>query len=197
MNFIDREEQRRLAAHYRRLTDGELLDLARQISELTQGAQDALTQEMSSRKLKIPTEETAAQPDPLHGAIEDDDDPYAEDREFTQIATVWSLRDAQELQRLLDFAGVPFYMGPEKATSADAVTSNFADGVSVLVMNAGVGIARHEMGNYSPQDEPPEARGDVPEDLAIHCPKCHSTQVVFEELDPQPQDGTGAPSSKF
>jgi DNA-directed RNA polymerase subunit M/transcription elongation factor TFIIS len=198
MELIDRAgEWRRLAEYYRQLTDDELVDLARDASALTDVAQQALQQEVSNRRLKIPAEETAPQPDPLLGGSQDAEDPYAEDREFTEIATVWSRRDAQELQRLLDFAGVPFYMGPEKATSAEAVTSNFADGVSVQVMNAGVGIARHEMGNYSPQDEPPEARGEVPEELAIHCPGCHSTEVVFEELDPQPQHAAGAPSSKF
>ncbi len=198
MELIDRAgEWRRLVEHYRQLTDDELVDLGREPSALTDVAQEALQQEVSNRRLKIPREETAPPPDQLLGGSEDGEDPYAEDREFTEIATVWSLRDAQELQRLLDFAGVPFYMGPEKARSADAVTSNFADGVGVQVMNAGVGIARHEMGNYNPQDEPLEARGEVPEELAIHCPKCHSTEVVFEELDPQPQDGTRAPSSKF
>lgn len=197
MELIDQAgEWRRLAEHYRQLTDDELVDLARQMSDLTEGARDALKQEISNRRLKILPEETS-RPEPPPD-VPDAEDAYAEDRELTPIATVWSLRDAQKLQCVLDVAGIPFYMGDEKATAAEAVTSNFANGVSVQVMNAGVAMAQTAMKNYSPADEP-SGEGDEEklDRLAIHCPRCHSTEVVFEELDPQTADAEGKPSSKF
>src|SRR5690348_136986 len=116
MELIDQAgEWRRLAEHYRQMTDEELLAIARQISALTEGAQDALKQEISNRRLKIPSGEPSRRPEPPPD-VPEFDDPYAEDRELIHIATVWSLRDALKLQYVLDVAGIPFYMGPQKAT---------------------------------------------------------------------------------
>jgi len=42
-----------------------------------------------------------------------------EDPELVEICTVWSLADALQLQTLLDRAGIPFFMGPEKATAME------------------------------------------------------------------------------
>jgi hypothetical protein len=50
MELIDQAgEWRRLAEHYRQLTDDELVDLARQMSDLTDGARDALKQDLQSQ----------------------------------------------------------------------------------------------------------------------------------------------------
>jgi DNA-directed RNA polymerase subunit M/transcription elongation factor TFIIS len=198
MELIDHAgEWRRLAEHYRQMTDGELVALARQPSALTDVAQQALAQEVSSRKLKIPPQEPEEErtPEPQRDGS-DEDDPFAEQREFTEIAFVWSLQDAQKLQGVLDAAGIPFCIGPEKATRADAVRSNFSDGLGVQVMKVAAASAHMAMVNYSPEDEPPEWATES-DDLAIRCPKCHSTEVVFEELDPQPEEVEGKPSSKF
>jgi DNA-directed RNA polymerase subunit M/transcription elongation factor TFIIS len=113
------------------------------------------------------------------------------------IRTVWSLADALKLQRLLDTAGIPFYLGPEKATGVDAVSSNFASGLDVQVMQVCVPWARQVLQKYFPADEPPEEKADESDNLAIHCPKCHSTEVVFEDMDPRPENADGKPSSKF
>ena len=189
----------RLSEHYRQLSDDELLGLARQTSELTDGAQQALAQEIANRRLKIPPEESAAppSPEPQPDSAEDGESPYAEDRELVVICTVWSLTDALKLQRLLDTAGIPFYLGPEKATGAEAVTSNFANGLSVQIMQVAVPWARLVLQQYFPADEPPEEKADESDNLAIHCPKCHSTEVVFEDLDRGPENSEGKPSSKF
>jgi DNA-directed RNA polymerase subunit M/transcription elongation factor TFIIS len=189
----------RLSEHYRQLSDDELVDLGRQTSELTDVAQQALAQEIANRRLKIQPEEPAAQRSPvsLPDSDEDAESPYTEDRELVLICTVWSLADALKLQRLLDTAGIPFYLGPEKATGVDAATSNFANGLSVQIMQVGVPWARQVLQQYFPADEPPEEKADESDNLAIHCPKCHSTQVVFEDLDRGPENSEGKPSSKF
>jgi DNA-directed RNA polymerase subunit M/transcription elongation factor TFIIS len=189
----------RLSEHYRQLTDDELVDLARETSELTDVAQQALAQEIANRRLKIPPDGSPAprSPEPQPDSAEDGQSPYAEDRELVVIRTVWSLGDALKLQRLLDTAGIPFYMGPEKASGVDAVTSNFANGLSVQVMHVGAPWARQALQQYFPADEPAEEKADESDNLAIHCPKCHSTEVVFEDLDPGPENSEGKPSSKF
>jgi hypothetical protein len=189
----------RLSERYRQLSDGELLHLARQTSELTDVAQQVLAQEIGNRRLKIPTEERAAPPTPVSqpDSAEEAPSPYAEDRELVLLRTVWSLADALELQRLLDTAGIPFYMGPEKATRVNPATSNFANGLSVQIMRVGVPWARRVLQQYFPADEPPDEKVDESDDFAIHCPQCHSTDVVFEDLDRGPKNSDGKPASRF
>jgi len=198
MELIDQAgEWRRLAEHYRQMTDGELLDLARQRSALTDAAQQALAQEISSRKLTIPSEEPPPLPEPPPDVPDDTDDPYAKERELIEIATLWSLRDAMRLQYLLDVAGIPFYLGPQKATRVDQAT-NFAGGVAVRIMRVGWPWAWQAMQNYFPKDEPPEEKVDWESfKVEVHCPRCGSTDVIFEQLTRQLKGADGKPSSKF
>ncbi len=171
-------EWRELSERYRGMSDEELVVLARQSSELTDVAQQALTQEISYRKLKLPAEETAPPPDPEP----DPESPYAEDRELVELCTVWSLRDSLQLQTLLDRAGIPFFMGPEKATGVDQVTSDFLKGVSVQIMRIGLPWTRQAMLNYEPADEPGPKQDQELEELPVLCPKCGSTEVVLGRL---------------
>lgn len=189
----------RLSEHYRQLSDGELIGLTRQTAELTDGAQHALAQEIANRRLKIPAEESATPPtpEPEPESADDGESPYAEDRELVDLCTVWSSADALKLQRLLDTAGIPFFIGPEKAKSAEAVASNFADGLSVQIMRVGMPWAQPVLQQCFPEDEPPEEQAEESDNLAIHCPKCHSTEVVFEDLDRGPENSDGKPLSKF
>jgi DNA-directed RNA polymerase subunit M/transcription elongation factor TFIIS len=180
----------RLSAHYREMTDGELLGLAQQRGELTPAAQEALANEMALRRLKPEPEEPTPAPESHTEPAEPS--PFDEDRQLVEIATVWGLQDAQQLQTLLDTAGIPFFMGPEKATNADAVTSNFAEGVSVQIMQVGWPWARQAMQDYAPVNDPGPKSSEEAETPA-RCPKCNSEEVVFEELVPV-QAGAGAES---
>ncbi len=101
---------------------------------------------------------------------------------MVRLTTVWSRRDAEQLQEILLQAGIPFCVGPEKATSVDEVRSSFSDGLEVRVMKAAFPYVQSCLRHYEPQDEPPEEKIDDDPDLAVHCPKCHSTDVVFEHL---------------
>lgn len=180
------EESLRLAQHYRQLTDEELIALVQQKQDLTDQAQQAVAAEILSRKLTVPTpeprhERLPAPPPPPDSA--DENDPYAEDRQLFEIRKVWSEADARRLQYVLDVAGIPFYMGDEKATCVDDVVSDFSAGVPVKVMRIGWWWAYDALyRNYLPQDEKPEPSYDDAGDVAIHCPRCRSTDVVFHEL---------------
>ncbi len=172
------EEWRYLAERYHQMSDEELLVLARQSSELTGVAQQALASEMSRRGLKLQPEEPAVPPQPATQL----DSSYDEDRELVEIRTVWSLPDARQLQTLLDGAGIPFLMGPEKATSADAVTSNFANGVSVKIMSVGVPWTYQLLRDYTPENEPAPKPEEELSEFPVRCPKCHSEEVIFDGL---------------
>lgn len=176
-------ESLRIAEHYRQMSDGELIDLAQHPSELTEMAQAALQQEISSRRLKVPPVEENQETNWTPPDDSDSDDSeYAEDRKLVGLNTVWSRRDAEQLQGILSQAGIPFCIGPEKATSVDEVRSSFSDGLEVQVMQAAFPYVQSCLRHYEPQDEPAEEKVEEDPDLAIHCPKCHSSDVVFEHL---------------
>ena len=118
---------------------------------------------------------------------DDDAEPsYDEERRLVELCTVWSPADALQLQSLLDRAGIPFFMGPEKATNADAVTSNFAAGVSVQVMRIGLPWAKQAMQNYQPANEPARKQEEELPELSVQCPKCRSTEIILEDVVPEP-----------
>ena len=94
-------EWRRLSELYGRMSDGELVALARQKSELTDVAQEALNSEISQRKLSLRLEVPPAPSVPELRLT-----PYDDDRRLVR-SLLWSLADALQLQRLLDVAGIP------------------------------------------------------------------------------------------
>jgi DNA-directed RNA polymerase subunit M/transcription elongation factor TFIIS len=171
-------EWRRLSELYGRMANGELLALARKQSELTDVAHDALANEMRFRKLKLEAEEPAVRAKPSREL----DSAYDEDRKLVEICTVFSAADALQVQQLLDRAGIPFYMGIEEATGVDAVTSDFTKGVGVKIMNVGVPWAQQALANYEPANDPWPKQHQEPDEIPVCCPKCHSTEVVFEDL---------------
>jgi DNA-directed RNA polymerase subunit M/transcription elongation factor TFIIS len=213
----------RIAEHYRRLSDEELLQLLPQVSELTPSAQHALTTEVHSRGLeaKMNSDETRSpesrfdrshasfkrEPphfnklrgdDPDANNLADIESPYEEDRQLVDLCTVWSVRDALKVQRILDVSGIPFYMGDEKATGVDSVTSNFGSGVVVRIMQVGIPWARGPIQHYEPEDDPtPKEPAEEPGDLTVRCPRCHSEEVVFESRDAVPGKAVDENSHEF
>jgi DNA-directed RNA polymerase subunit M/transcription elongation factor TFIIS len=192
-------ESLRLSERYRQMSDEELISLTRQTSELTDLAQQALAAEISQRRLKLQAEEPSAPPVPElpPDSAEVEDPSYAEERGLVEICTVWSLADALKLQMLLDRAGIPFYMGREKATRVDTVTSNFADGVCVQIMRVGMPWAHQAMQHYTSTDAPAEAKEEEAGDFVIHCPQCHSTEVIFDRLVSEPADSGGKSEAQY
>jgi DNA-directed RNA polymerase subunit M/transcription elongation factor TFIIS len=176
-------EYLRISDHYRCLSDAELLILARQPSELTEMAQQALANEISHRGLKKQLEEPATPKVWSPPETSDFNDPYDQDRELVTLCTVWNVSDAIRVQSLLDTAGIPFFMGPERATDVDALTSSFNDGVEVAVMNVGIPWARQAIQDYTPvNDRTPTQEKQPWKELSVRCLKCRSTEVVLEEI---------------
>lgn len=187
MGTVDEAEQwRQVSEHYRSLTDDELIAIARDKEDLTEVAQQVLAAEIQSRRLEIPAEEQTEDEGGaiLPGAEPDPDSPYSEDQELVEIETVYSLRDAQQLEALLNEDGIPFYLGEERATHTDDVKSNFTKGVSVKIMRIGLAYATRARMNFHPQDDPEERDLEesklTPEPVTLFCPKCRSDQVLLE-----------------
>lgn len=187
----------RITERYHGMSDEELLNLARESSQLTDSAHEALASEMRCRGVKLEpevpeTDRPEPEPIPAHrlqspseGAQDDseEDDPYAEERELVELCEVWSRRDAYQVQWLLDRAGIPFFMGPEKATDVDKVTSNFTKGISVQIMRVGTYWAAQAIEHYEPDDEPPTPPEEKEwKEIPVRCPKCQSSDVVFIDL---------------
>ena len=168
----------------------ELLAIARQKSELTDVAQEVLANEIRQRRLKVQPEEPPTRPPIPETQL---DSAYDEDRKLVEICTVWSPADALQVQQLLDRAGIPFVMGIEKATGVDTVTSDFAKGVGVRVMNVGVPWARRALQLYEPVNEPGPKQHQEPDEIPVRCPKCHSTEVIFDDLIGEPQPEKDSP----
>jgi DNA-directed RNA polymerase subunit M/transcription elongation factor TFIIS len=206
----------RISERYRQMSDGELLVLIPQSSELTPIAQEALANEVRSRGLKAEVEdEEPAIPSPFkpppaffeHESpkLRDStsyegpgpDSSYDEDRKLVELCTVWSVRDALKVQTILDGAGIPFFIGPEKATGVDRVTSNFSKGVGVQIMQIGLPWARSAMQHYEPEDDPTPKVKEELDELPVRCPKCHSTEVVFEGLTSAPAIATDESTQKY
>lgn len=211
----------RITERYRQMSDGELLVLMPQSSELTPIAQQALASEVRSRGLKaeVSEEEPSAaspfkaspfKPPPAFFEHEspklresasydfpDADSPYDEDRKLVDLCTVWSVRDALKVQTILDGLGIPFFMGSEKATGVDEVTSDFAKGVGVQIMQIGLPWAGPAMRHYEPEDDPTAEQTEELDELPVRCPRCDSTEVVFEGLTSEPGSASDASSQKY
>ena len=213
MDTLDPGEFLRISERYRQMSDGELLVLMPQSSELTPFAQQALANEVRSRGLKAEVEDEKPSAPSQFKAPQykvppfkappafydespelgvsvghdfpdadssDDRDSYDEDRKLVELCTVWSVRDALKVQTILDGLGIPFFMGPEKATGVDEVTSNFANGVGVQIMQIGLAWAGPAMRHYEPEDDPTPKEKEELDELVVRCPKCQSAEVVFE-----------------
>ena len=192
-------EYLRIFERYRKMSDEELLLLIPKRDELIPFAQEALANEVRSRGLQAETvakspfvrhesnfrdaarDDSAGLVSPDEAVPADEpDSPYEEDRKLVTLCTVWSERDALQVQRILDVASIPFFMGSEKATGVDDVTSNFAKGVAVQIMRIGLPWAWQGMRHYEPKDDPTPPEPEELGDLVVRCPQCHSEEVVFE-----------------
>jgi DNA-directed RNA polymerase subunit M/transcription elongation factor TFIIS len=182
------EEWQRLSDVYRGMNDDELLNLAKQYSELTEVAQQVLKTEISERRLEMPKPELQ-EPEPWAEEVLDPEQlgsPYDEDRELVDVAIVWSRRDAHQLKAILGAAEIPVAFGKEKATDVERVTSDLSKGVTVQTMKIAVPMATEAIKSYSPADEP-QSEEPADSDVVTLCPKCHSKEVYFGDLSADPE----------
>jgi hypothetical protein len=125
MTMIDPEQERRqLAESYARQTDGELENLARQASELTEPAREELRAELSKRGLYIgQLEESASAPE----------QDTAEFRNLVTVRTFWNLLEAEMAKGLLDAAGIESFLFDDNMVRMDWFVASALGGMRLRV----------------------------------------------------------------
>ncbi len=152
------------------MTDGELQRLARHAETLTEIACDALEDELDRRNLDLADE------------LCDDSERRAK-VEMQELVTIRQFRDLPEAllaKGSLESAGIECFLADENLVRLDWFISNFVGGIKLNVRPADEATARKIL------DEP------ILEGMYVHgvglyeqprCPRCHSLDVNFQELD--------------
>lgn len=182
---IDRvEEWRRLKEHYAAMSDGELLAVAGDGWELTDVAQQALQAELSSRRLDI---KIAAAPTPaLEPAGVSGFD--LSDLDLVVAQQVLDTAEARRVKDILDAAGIPSCFGPNNVENPDELGLDSGGEIDVRVRQADQQRAFQALASAAAPASQPE--------YVAHCPKCHSTEIVFQGLDGESAEDATA-NSKF
>jgi hypothetical protein len=131
------DEHNRLAQFYASLTDGELQQLAREGTSLTEEARAALASEMSRRGMQAdaPGDGTADQA--TGGAADAEDTAAANGRaEMRDLLTIRQFRDLPEAllaKSVLDSAGIECFLGDDNLIRMDWLWSNLLGGIKLRV----------------------------------------------------------------
>lgn len=173
------QEWQRLQSLYAGMSEEELEAVADEGYELTDIAKQALNAEISRRNLKIviqlaPAPETTAGREPGGGNF----DPAGLD-----LSAIWlpviNADEAGQVKTMLNDAGIPAFFGPELVDDLDGLEYS-KDGVGVHVLKADLARAQFVLRDFlAKTGENEEA---IP-DYSVHCPKCHSTEILFQGLD--------------
>ena len=202
MSQIDVNEQwRRLQETYASMADEELEAIAKEAYDLTDIARQVLSAEIARRHLTIqlrqtpPAESGSSVEDELpqpdeSGSISGYPDGFdPEDWGLVSFSRVDNIEQGRKLKKCFDDAGIPAYFGPDVVDNLRLLPSSLKGPLEVKVREVDLGRARVVMNNCTP--EPADESEDESADYSARCPKCHSTEIVFQELD---ETGTG---SKF
>jgi Putative prokaryotic signal transducing protein len=150
-----------LAAHYARMSETELMELARSYDGLLEIAQEALRAEFARRGLDPPL---VKEP---------------EEWEFRRVVTVRHYRDLTEAlvgRSLLESSGIPAWIADEHLVRMDWFYSNLVGGMRLQVDEHDEEAAREIL-----EQGVPETIAYGPEEAFVQptCPKCGSVQVTL------------------
>jgi len=167
------EESLRLRELYARLTEEELQAAADEAYELTDIAKQTVQAEILARGLHIRLKEAP----PTPGFNETNDfDPS--DLDLVVVQRVWDLAEARQAKRILEDARIPSYFGPDNLENADDLTSSFENGIDLKVRDVDNQFALQTLSRSLPPEATPGG-----ENYVAVCPKCHSDEIVFQDLD--------------
>jgi DNA-directed RNA polymerase subunit M/transcription elongation factor TFIIS len=197
------ESLEQLQKTYAGKTDEELAELASDAYDLMEPAPQVLRAEIAKRGLKITLNQAAdARPEPSTSQAEDEDP----DSRLEVVASVRSPQEARLLQAALNSVAIRSCLGPDNAEDVDSFRGAFDKPVALKVYFPFwakalpiIDTARRGMPpefqhdpDYVEEEQPEE------EDLgnSVHCPKCHSGEIVFEGRAAEPGSEPG-PDAKF
>ncbi len=208
------QEWQRLQELYGSMSEEELEVVANEGYELTDIAKQALNAEISQRHLQVvvrlapPLKEREIQ----EAAGENAFNPA--DLDLASVLSVENRDEAEWVKTTLNQAGIPCYFAPGFVEDVSGLDFAQQPTFGVMVIEADVERARHALRGFAEHFGKQEE--ELP-DLAVHCPRCHSTDVVFwgrgsvpseesetttdsddtEESENAEQLETAAPGSKF
>jgi DNA-directed RNA polymerase subunit M/transcription elongation factor TFIIS len=167
------KESRRLQEHYARLSDDELQAVADESYDLTDLVKEALQAEIRGRGLHIQAKSapTQLEPDPVTGDFD------ASDLDLVVVKRAWDLIEARQLKSILDDARVPSYLGPDNIENVDTFRGSFDRGVDLKIRYVDNQRALQAISQSLPPDS------EVETDYVPRCPKCHSSEILFQSLD--------------
>jgi DNA-directed RNA polymerase subunit M/transcription elongation factor TFIIS len=173
------QEWRRLQELYAEMSEDELEMVAQDAYDLTDVAKQALQAEVSRRHLDIKLQ--------LHSPASVEAEPQGyppgfnpADLDLIGFSHVDTMDRARQVKECLDAAGIPSYFGPELVDDLRLLHSPFEGEVEVKIRETDKQRAIAELRRCAPpsQDDTEETP-----DFSGHCPKCHSTEIVFQGLD--------------
>lgn len=150
------------AAEYAKMNDGELVALARDYSNLTEAAQQAIRNEFARRKIEPP--------------ISDEPELVPE---WSGLVTVGRFRDLTEAtvaQSALGSAGIAAYLFDENLARMDWFLTNSLGGIRLKVPAENENAAKELLAQPSPASIP---FSDTESYEQPHCPKCGSINISF------------------
>ena len=112
------------AIHYSQLTDGELINLALESSDLSESAWDALEDELDRRHLEVPEPESA---------------PQVSVPEMRDLVVLRAFRDVPEAllaRGRLQASGIECFLADENMVRMDWFISNLLGGIKLMVQPA-------------------------------------------------------------
>jgi hypothetical protein len=161
------QERARIAGVYCAMSDEELGEIAESGDELSAAAHEALQTEAAKRGLKL-----VIAP------------PRGEDvLEFNQTVTLRQFRDLPEAllaKGSLESAGIQAYLVDDNMIRMDWFISNLLGGIKLKVRPEDAEAASEILNQPIPETLDVEGVGDFEQPK---CPRCHSLDVSFEELN--------------
>ena len=161
-------EQPSFADRYRSMSDGELLQLAREPWALSDAAWDALEDELERRHLDPPEPDTPPQISSL------------EKRNLIMLRRFRDIPEALLAKGKLEAMGVDCVLADDNMVRMDWFLSNLLGGVKLLVDAEDFTQASNLLNEPMPEELHVEGVGSY---IQPRCPKCGSLDVVFGALD--------------
>jgi ribosomal protein S27E len=166
MEYIDQaEESRRFSELYARMSEVELQSLAQKFSDLTEFAQQALRAEFSKRGLQM-----QVQAAPESEILPDEDD----------LVNCYRARDssaARMVMNILESSGIPSCLFGDFGENLQRLYPVHDTGGMIKVLKRDAERAGELMALYFPREQ------DKNEDYEVRCPRCHSSEVIFQSVE--------------
>jgi hypothetical protein len=171
MEYINQaEDARRCRELYAQMSEVELQAQAEKFSDLTEFARQALREEFSRRGLEM-----QAQAAPRREILPDEDDLVACYRAPDSST-------ARLVMNFLDSSGIPSCLFSDFGETLQRLCPVHDTGGMIKILNRDAERARELVALYFSQEQREN------EDYAVRCPRCHSSDVILQGLEPETSD---------